>query len=94
MMKNKSNNSNNRKRVVEETVIGVEGHKDLIRDPHSKAVLSVDKEALMNHRKKKAMMKQVYEDSNRIERVENEVSEIKNMLSQILSVIDQKEKNK
>jgi hypothetical protein len=59
----------------------VEEHDDLIRDMHSKAILNIDNQALMEHRKKKEMMKKVLNNSQKIENIENQISEIKQMLS-------------
>lgn len=59
----------------------VEEHEDLIRDMHSKAILNIDNQALVEHRKKKEMMKKVINNSQKIDKIENELSEIKKMLS-------------
>lgn len=59
----------------------VEEHENLIRDMHSKAILNVDNQALLEHRKKKEMMKKVINNSQKIDKIENELSEIKKMLS-------------
>lgn len=59
----------------------VKEHKDLIRDMHSKAILNVDNQALVEHRNKKTLMKKVINNSNKIEKMENDLSEIKQMLS-------------
>ena len=58
----------------------VEEHKELIRDMHSKAVLNTDSQALLEHRKKKAMMQEVVNNSMKINQIENDIAEIKQML--------------
>ena len=58
----------------------VKEHKELIRDMHSKAVLNTDSQALLEHRKKKAMMQEVVNNSMKINQIENDIAEIKQML--------------
>jgi hypothetical protein len=65
----------------------VKDHKGLIRDMNSKAILNVDNEALVEHRNRKNVMKNIIDNSNKIEKLENDVNDIKQML-QIL--IDRK----
>lgn len=59
----------------------VKEHRNLIRDLHSKAILNIDNQALMEHRNKKKIMKKVIDNSQKIEKMENDLSEIKQMLS-------------
>jgi transposase-like protein len=63
----------------------VQEHKDLVRDMESKAVLNVDQQALLEHRRKKRMMTELLTHGSRIDRIENDVSEIKQMLKQLLT---------
>ena len=65
----------------------VEEHKELIRDMHSKAILNIDNQALLEHRKRKDMMRKVINNSSKIDRLENDVSEIKQMLSILIEKI-------
>ncbi len=63
----------------------VKDHKGLIRDMNSKAILNVDNESLMDHRNKKNVMKKMLENSNKIDKLENDVSEIRDMLQLIIN---------
>lgn len=58
----------------------VKDHKELIRDMHSKAVLNIDTQALLEHRKKKAAMREVFVNSEKIKKIENDIAEIKQLL--------------
>jgi hypothetical protein len=62
----------------------VQDHNDLIRDMSSKAILNIDQEALENHRRKKTMMKSLVENNEKVKELENDVKEIKQMLSCLL----------
>jgi hypothetical protein len=62
----------------------VEDHKDLIRDMSSKAILNIDHEALENHRRKKLMMQSLVENTKKVQELDNDVKEIKQMLSCLL----------
>jgi protein subunit release factor A len=62
----------------------VEDHNDLVRDMLSKAVLTIDQEALENHRRKKSVMKGLIENAKKVQELENDVKEIKQMLSCLL----------
>jgi len=63
----------------------VKEHKGLIRDMNSKAILNIDKESLMDHRRKKEVMKKIIEDTKRIDKMENDITEIKEMLISIMN---------
>lgn len=58
----------------------VKDHKELIRDMHSKAVLNIDTQALLEHRKKKAAMQEIVNNSQKIKKIENDIAEIKQLL--------------
>lgn len=58
---------------------------DLIRDMDSKAVLNIDTEALFNHRRKKYTMKTIMNQGDRINKVEDDIKEIKSLLLQLLN---------
>lgn len=62
----------------------VKEHKDLVRDMESKAILNIDTQALMEHRKKKALMREVVNNSNKINQMESDIGEIKQMLLSII----------
>lgn len=57
---------------------------DLVRDPYSKAIINVNTTALQEHRKKKALVTQSYKNSSRIDQLEHDIKDMKEMLSQIL----------
>lgn len=58
----------------------VEDHEDLVRDPYSKAILQVDQTSLHEHRKKKMLMKEMFGNTERLNKLETAVDEIKQML--------------
>lgn len=62
----------------------VEDKPDLIRDSSNKAILNTNKQLLLDHRRKKEAMKRVLSDSKRIESLEQEITEIKSILTLIL----------
>lgn len=62
----------------------VKDHTGLVREMYSKAILSVDDQALKDHRKKKAMMKEVVNNSQKINQIENDMQEIKQMLAEMV----------
>ncbi len=62
----------------------VKEHKDLIRDMESKAILNIDSQALMEHRRKKSVMKEVVNNSQKINQMENDIKEIKEMLFSLI----------
>jgi len=56
----------------------------LVKDATSGAVLSVDNEALTAYKKRKNFIRSQLEDQKRIDRIEDDVAEIKQMLKQLL----------
>jgi hypothetical protein len=56
----------------------------LVRDPESGAVLNVDISKLEAYRKQKEYMQNSMKNNERINKVENDLNEIKQMLSQLL----------
>jgi hypothetical protein len=56
----------------------------LVKDPHSGAVLSVDYERLQAYKKQKKFFEDKKNDSERINKLENDIGDIKNMLQQLL----------
>ena len=56
----------------------------LVKDPNSGAVLNVDYAALDAYKKKKSFYKNQQNEMKRIDKIENDVSEIKQMLQQLL----------
>lgn len=69
-------------------LIKVKDHKELVRDSYSKAILNTDEHALINHRKNKHLLKEVFLNSERMKSMESELDEMKKMLNMLL------EKNK
>lgn len=62
----------------------VKDHKGLIRDMNSKAILNTDTHALIEHRRKKKVMSDLLNQGSRIDKIEDDISQIKNMLSELL----------
>jgi len=62
----------------------VEGHKGLVRELNSKAILNTDHEALMQHRRNKKVLKDLLSNSEKIEKLENDINEIKDMLVELI----------
>lgn len=56
----------------------------LVKDPHSGAVLNVDNTRLEAYKKQKNTMKINLENNERINKVERDLNEIKEMLSQLI----------
>lgn len=70
-------------------MIKVEGNAGLVRDPHSKAILSVDTTALQEHRKKKQMMKKVIDSTKDVDKLKVELDDVKKDISEIKSMLHQ-----
>ncbi len=66
----------------------VKDHKGLVRDLGSKAILNVDNEALIEHRNRKNVMKRMVDNSEKIEKLENDVNDIKQMLKILIDRTD------
>ena len=56
----------------------------LVKDPESGAILNVDNSKLMAYKKQKQNAQRAIINDERLNRVENDVAEIKNMLQQLL----------
>lgn len=56
----------------------------LMKDPNSGAVLNVDNTKLDAYKKRKQFMEANIKNTDRINKVENDIQEIKEMLSQLL----------
>ena len=76
-------------------MIKVKDEKGLERDPHSKAILQTDVQQLMEHRRRKQLMKKMLDDSNKVKSLEDkveqqskELSELREMMSSLLSQIN------
>lgn len=62
----------------------VKDRNGLIRDMNSKAILNIDKQALDEHRQKRKVMRDLINQGTRIDKIENDISEIKSMLTELL----------
>lgn len=56
----------------------------IVKDPTSGAVLNVDNRKLMAYKKQKQLMADSMQNIERIQKVENDIKEIKDMLGQLL----------
>ena len=65
--------------------VKVKGETNLVRDNDSGAILNINHSELENARKRKALRRQQNEDINNLKK---EVSDIKNMLTQIIEKLD------
>jgi len=65
----------------------VKEHDNLVRDMNSKAVLNTDKEGLQDYLRKREVAKKQQEEQvetkNRLAKIEQDMSEIKNLLQNI-----------
>jgi len=59
-------------------------YEGIVKDPNSGAILNVDNRKLSAYKKQKQMMLDNMRNVERIQKVENDLEEIKNMLSQLL----------
>ncbi len=59
----------------------VEGRSDLFRDTESGAILNNDRSAYMSYKKRQ---QQRLNEMNRIEKIENEIDEIKSLLHKVI----------
>lgn len=59
----------------------VEGHSDLIRDTETNAVINTDKTAYQNY---VLLKNQKLKEKDRLDKLENEVGEIKSLLQQLV----------
>lgn len=62
----------------------VEGRDDLVREVHSKAILSTDLKKLQEHREKKQFFKSLITQREDINTLKNEIHQIKELLQQIV----------
>lgn len=56
----------------------------LVKDPNSGAVLNTDNNALDAYRKKKAAFDAVKDTTDRMDRLENDLSDIKSLLQELI----------
>jgi hypothetical protein len=67
----------------------VKEHENLIRDMHSKAILNTDKEGLQKYLRMRDVAKKQQEEQNetknRLTKIEQDMSEIKNLLHNLVN---------
>jgi transposase len=68
----------------------VRDHDNLVRDMSSKAVLNTDKEGLQEYLRKRDLAKkqqeEQFETKNRLEKIEQDMSDIKNLLKELVTL--------
>jgi len=68
----------------------VRDHDNLVRDMGSKAVLNTDKEGLQEYLRKRDLAKkqqeEQFETKNRLEKIEQDMSDIKNLLKELVTL--------
>lgn len=69
-------------------MIKVKDEKGLARDPFSKAILRIDPQSLIEHRRKKMLMKKLHEDASKVSDLEKEVADLKNLVHQLIDKIN------
>jgi conjugal transfer/entry exclusion protein len=62
----------------------VKGNERLVRDPDNFAILNTDRSALKVHEQKMEQLRRVKNQQDEINTIKRDVSEIKDMLSQLL----------
>ena len=66
----------------------VKDHENLVRDMNSKAILNTDKLALQEYYQKRELAKKELsektESKQRLDKIENDMAEIKNLLTQLV----------
>ena len=72
---------------------GVEHRPTYKRDPYSKAIFVVDEKALFEHQQKKVERRKLNNANDRISSLENDVKEMKSMLSSLINIIEESNKN-
>jgi len=63
----------------------VKDNPSLYRDAHSKAIINTDANALKEHKAKLKMFEDVQKNNQKIEKLENDISDIKNMLQTLIN---------
>ena len=70
-------------------IIEIKGKTDIVRDIHSKALLTVDMNKLEDHKNKRQAAKMVYENSLKVVELENDINTIKQDMSDIKLLLQQ-----
>lgn len=58
-------------------------HNNLLRDPHNKAIINIDREKLMEHRNKNKVRDEIQHINDEIASLKSDFQEIKFLLQQI-----------
>jgi hypothetical protein len=61
----------------------VKDHNNLLRDPHNKAIINIDREKLLDHRNKTKVKDEIQHLNEEIASLKNDFQEIKFLLQQI-----------
>jgi hypothetical protein len=61
----------------------VKDHNKLLRDPHSKAIINIDREKLLDHKNKNKVRDEIQHLNEEISSLKNDFQEIKFLLQQI-----------
>jgi hypothetical protein len=72
---------------------GVEHRPNYRRDPYSKAIFLVDEKAIFEHQQKKVERSKLNSANDRISSLENNVKEMKSMLSSLINMLEEGNKN-
>lgn len=69
-------------------MIPVEGHEDLVRDPNTGAILNINRDKIQQARERKRIQrlknKEQQELRAKVDGLESDISDMKNMLSQLI----------
>lgn len=72
-------------------MIKVDGHSNLVRDPNSGAIININKDELSSARSRKIQQKRKEREDKQlkadVETLQNEISDIKQLLTQIVEKI-------
>ena len=70
------------------TFIPVEGHSDLARDPNTGAIMNINSDKIRQSRERKKIARQKIKEEQelkaKVEGLESDISDMKNMLSQLI----------
>ena len=66
-------------------MIKVANEQGLVRDPYSKAIIRTDVDTLRDQRRRRSLLKQTVQNTDRVDRLEQEMKEIKDLLLQLIN---------
>jgi len=67
----------------------VKDNPDLVRDAFSKAILNTNKQALFDHRRKRAAMKELYQSKDKVAELQAEMTDMKAELADIKAMLQE-----